>query len=199
MTRLPAEPFHWFCRRLVGDATSPSRRTAIRLCPSYGGLAGRSPPQHLAMARTRMDGIQRCQNRAAGLWWRCPRGFPRPIRGGPPLRAGVARPLAICAPPLHNEFRCFGSVVFCDSRCGCSHSPVRPNVRVSVSMMATVPSGADNNYRGFCRRGGRVVYRGGLENRWAARSRGFESLPLRHFSPLRRESPKLGCPVDVAT
>ena len=30
------------------------------------------------------------------------------------------------------------------------------------------------------RRGGRVVYRGGLENRWAARSRGFESLPLRH-------------------
>ena len=25
-----------------------------------------------------------------------------------------------------------------------------------------------------------MVYRGGLENRWAARSRGFESLPLRH-------------------
>ena len=31
-------------------------------------------------------------------------------------------------------------------------------------------------------RGGRVVYRGGLENRWAARSRGFESLPLRQPS-----------------
>jgi hypothetical protein len=42
-------------------------------------------------------------------------------------------------------------------------------------------------------RGGRVVYRGGLENRWAARSRGFESLPLRHFSPLRRENLTLGC------
>ncbi len=31
------------------------------------------------------------------------------------------------------------------------------------------------------RRGGRVVYRDGLENRWGASSRGFESLPLRHL------------------
>ncbi len=29
------------------------------------------------------------------------------------------------------------------------------------------------------RRGGRVVYRDGLENRWGESSRGFESLPLR--------------------
>ena len=40
-----------------------------------------------------------------------------------------------------------------------------------------------------CRRGGRVVYRGGLENRWAARPRGFESLPLRQcFSSKEEEA-----------
>ena len=46
------------------------------------------------------------------------------------------------------------------------------------------------------RRGGRVVDCAGLENRRAARSRGFESHPLRHFifhptfiSPLRRIYP----------
>ena len=38
-------------------------------------------------------------------------------------------------------------------------------------------------------RGGRVVYRGGLENRWAARSRGFESLPLRHLGHLTKILP----------
>src|SRR5688572_5662475 len=50
------------------------------------------------------------------------------------------------------------------------------------------------------RRGGRVVYRGGLENRWAARSRGFESLPLRQAgTPLSRAGRRLRRTVAART